>query len=393
VLGTVIALLVVLLVVLVGIFVRLLQPVGVPAGSEETPGLEWVRSMYGFGPSAQEQLLSPSSVAIAPNGEIYATDPIRARIMVFRPDGVFSRLLQTGKGGAGEGQFIRPESISIDGNGDVYIADSWAKKIIVFDAAGKYLREWPVDQMARGVYAADGKVYVLDVGHVIVFDSKGEELANFGTRGREPGQIDAYQGIVAKDGVIYVADSFNKRIQAFTETGTVIWSVPSGTRRGSVMTTSSAQGDGSGSKAVPGHAWDLPQDLVFDARGRLIVVDAFRFEIAVVDPKTGKVQATYGEYGREDGQFYYPTSIAYDPARDWFAVADTQNNRVQIVRIPGSGAVVTAPVWSALSSPYRYLAIPAVVLVLALAFAVWMAVRLKDASMPSEQAEEELEDE
>lgn len=374
VLGSLIALLVLLLIVLVVVFVRLLQPLGLPTTLPSTGKMEWVRSLYGFGPSADEQLLWPSSVAVAPDGDIYVTDQVRARIMVFRPDGTFRRLLHTGGGGTAEGQFIRPESISVSEGGDLYIADSQANKIIVFNSTGTYLREWPVDAAARGVYVDEGKVYVLDSGKVIIYNTNGTRRSSFSTRGKAPGQIDAYQGIVAKDGIVYVADAYNKRLQAFDETGRLQWVLPDATSPLSVTTTKSA-GDGSGSQAVPGHKWDLPQDLTFDGRGRLIVVDAFQFEIAVVDPKTGKVQATYGEFGKEDGQFFYPTSIAYDSARDWFVVADTQNNRVQIVKIPNSSPSVSGPSWRALASPYRYLLVPALVLLVAIIFAIVTARR------------------
>ena len=388
VLASVLVLLVALLIALIAIFANLLRPAGLPdsASSGASNGVQWVRSLYGFGPAADEQLLSPSSVAIAPNGDIYATDPVRARIMVFRPDGIFSRLLHTGAGGRGKGQFVRPESLSIADNGDVYIADSWAKKIIVFDSHGAYLREWPVDSMARGVFVTGGRVYVLDVGHIIVFSTAGKRIASFGTRGTKPGQIDAYQGIVARNGRTFIADSYNKRLQSFTESGSVLWAVPRRSATRSGPDTRTASGDGSGSGALADHAWDLPQDLVFDGRGRLIVVDAFAFEIAAVDPATGKVLASYGEFGREDGQFFYPTSIAYDARRDWFAVADTQNNRVQIVRIPGSGAIDSSALWRAASSPYRYLVAPALVLLLAIVFATWTGFRMLKVKNNTEQA-------
>jgi len=104
------------------------------------------------------------------------------------------------------------------------------------------------------------------------------------------------------------------------------------------------------------------------------VVDAFSFDLTVVDAKTGARGKSYGSFGRADGEFYYPTSVAYDERRDWFVVADTQNNRVQVVRIPGSTAEpVQASVWRILSSPYRYLGPPACVLLLAVAFAAWSA--------------------
>lgn len=353
-----------LLIGLLVFFFRLLEPQKFDYTPADSTEMRWVRSLYGFGPSADEQLKSPSSVAIAPNGDIYVTEPVRSRVMVFRPDGTFRTLLHTGAGGAGAGEFARPESIDIAENGEVYIADSWAAKIIVFDADGEFLREWPVEEQARGVAVVEDRVYVLDVGRVLVYDTRGEQLASFGTRGPGTGQIDAYQGITARDGQVYIADSFNKRLQSYTESGTLTWAMPdAAAARSGPSNVATTTGDGSGSGAVSDYRWDLPQDVIFDGSGRLIVIDAFRFEIAVVDPETGVVQASYGEFGRLDGQFFYPTSIAYDAERDWFAVADTQNNRVQIVRIPGSASSVVAPVWRAASSPYRHLLIPALLIV------------------------------
>ena len=57
----------------------------------------------------------------------------------------------------------------------------------------------------------------------------------------------------------------------------------------------------------------------------------------IFSAEDGEFIAKYGAYGRDDGQFIFPSSIDYDPDRDWFAVADNGNSRVQIIRIPGSG--------------------------------------------------------
>lgn len=363
VLSLVVMLLLALLGVLVALFFNLLKPVGLPQGAPSAGSKEmtWVRSLYGFGPSAAEQLRSPSSVAVAPNGDIYATDPTRSRIMIFSADGVPKGILMSATPGAEEGLFVRPESIDIAENGDVFIADSRAKKVIVFNRNKEYVREYQVDEMARGVYVADGKVYVLDVGKVIVFNLAGTRISSFGTRGKLPGQIDAYQGIVARKGTVFVADSYNRRLQAFDESGTLLWAQPTATS----------------TPTADGGSWDLPQDLTFDGRGQLVVVDAFTFELVVVDSKTGERLETHGEFGRNDGQFFYPTSVAYDGLRDWFVVADTENNRVQVVRIPGSSAQpVQASVWRIISSPYRYLIPPAVVFLLAIIFAAWSAWRM-----------------
>jgi hypothetical protein len=372
-----IVILALLLGVLVWVFYGLIKPKGLPSTIAETEGMTWVRSIYGYGPASDEQLYAPGSVAIGPNGDIYATDATRARIMVFRSDGTFRRLIHTGAGGTGKGQFIRPESIDVDSEGVLWIADSQAGKVIAFDRAGAFVREFPIEIQARGIYVDNGRVHVLDLGRILVFDTAGKKLGAFGVRGPQPGQIDAYQGITAKDGAIYIADSFNKRLQAFDESGAVVWTVPGGaaSRRGPTKGGQSGP-DGSASEQVPDHRWDLPQDLVFDGRGQLVVVDAFNFEIAIVDPKSGKVMSVWGDFGRNDGQFFYPTSIDYDANRDWFAVADTQNNRIQIVRIPGTAANPVAGVWRALSSPYRYLLIPLLLVLVALVLTALAVARM-----------------
>lgn len=375
ILATAIFILLALLAGLVYLFYTLIRPAGIPRSDTTVDKLVWVRSMYGFGPAKDQQLRAPSSVAIAPNGDIYATDPMRARIMVFRSDGTFKRLLHTAGGGTRKGMFIRPESIDIDESGDVYIADSWANKIIVFDSEGAFAREWPTDTQARGVACADGKVYVLGAGRVYVFDSRGRAISAFGARGPMPGQVDAYQGITARNGTVYVAESLNKRLQAFSESGTIEWTAPDGPagRRG--PTNQSAPDTRPAPVSSIDVQWDLPQDIVFDGRGRIVVIDAFRFEFVVVDPETGAPLEKYGEFGRQDGQMFYPTSVDYDPVRDWFVVADTNNDRVQIFRLPKSSDQSGAVVWRALASPYRYLAIPVGLTLCALLLGAWMVRR------------------
>ena len=51
---------------------------------------------------------------------------------------------------------------------------------------------------------------------VSVFTCEGKFLTSFGTRGAGPGQINNPCGIaVDKNGVVYVADSRNNRLQSF----------------------------------------------------------------------------------------------------------------------------------------------------------------------------------
>jgi len=378
------------------LFLELQPPSQLTVSERQEDGLQWVRSIYGFGESADEQFFSPSSVAVGPDGLIYVTDPTRARVLIFMPDGEYAGILHTGAGGTGEGEFIRPESIDVDEANQLYIADSWANKIVVYDVNGNYIREWAIPAQARGVDVVDDEVFVLSMGRVFVFDKSGLPLIEFGRRGAEPGQIDAYQGVTADEERIYVADSFNRRIQAFDREGNLVWARPlyGGASKSlfavedtpSVEPTSTEQDEN-----VEDFAWDLPQDLTFDGAGRLVVVDAFRFQMVVVDPETGDVIEAYGDFGREDGRFHYPSSIAYDSETDWFVVADTQNNRVQIVRIPDSGGGLAEAANRVTLSPNRFVIYPLLVplVLLLLILLVWLARRIAATTRARAYAREE----
>jgi sugar lactone lactonase YvrE len=363
VLIVVIALLLAGLAVLGFFFVRMLQPPGTP--KEETAGgLVWVRSIYGFGPSKDEQLLEPTSVAIAPNGDIYANDAQRSRVMRFSSDGAFKSLIHTGAGGTGPGQFKRPGSIATDADGNVFIADQSAGKIIVFDDQGSFVREWAVDG-AGGLTISGDTVYVLARSEVLVFSRQGQKQGSFGRRGKGRGELDAYQGIVVDGTRIYIADALNKRLQAFSRTGDVVWVSPDVASSASKPAEISTKTLEASATSNPQSPYELPQDVVFDGAGRLVVIDAFKFQMIVVDRDKGKVIAAYGDYGSRDGLFFYPTGLAYDPQRDWFAVADTRNDRIQIVRIPDTGESPQAAMSRLMTSPYRYCAVPLLLLLLA----------------------------
>jgi hypothetical protein len=123
-----------------------------------------------------------------------------------------------------------------------------------------------------------------------------------------------------------------------------------------------------------------------DGAGRVVVIDMFECALAVFDPADGSLIGKYGDYGDEDGYFFYPTSVSYDPARDWFTVADNLNNRVQVVRVPGSagdGAAV-ATIRRALAGPLRACLLPLALLLLAIV--VWAVTRSRRTKVRKRQA-------
>ena len=68
--------------------------------------------------------------------------------------------------------------------------------------------------------AADGSVYVLTLESIKKLDSSGKLLKEWGSWGSADGQFDGPSGITTdSSGNVYVADTYNHRIQKFTSDG------------------------------------------------------------------------------------------------------------------------------------------------------------------------------
>lgn len=107
----------------------------------------------------------PTSLAIAPSGDLYITDGYgNARVHRFSNDG---RLIESwGEPGSGPGQFAVPHGIAIDADGIVYVADRENSRLQLFSPEGDYLKSW--DNLARPseVFIDEHQtVYVAELGY------------------------------------------------------------------------------------------------------------------------------------------------------------------------------------------------------------------------------------
>jgi outer membrane protein assembly factor BamB len=165
---------------------------------------------------------------------------------------------------------------------------------------------------------------------------------------------------IGKDGTIYVADQYNNRVSAYTRDGVRKWIRATG-KPGNQ--TSPAETMISEATTAPAQM-QLPAGITIDGAGRLVLVDAFGFQLVVLDATNGEFIGRYGDAGVEDGKFVYPSAIAYDSRLDYFAVADTSMQRVQLIRIPGSGGSALAGLNRTLLGPARACLVPLALLVL-----------------------------
>jgi DNA-binding beta-propeller fold protein YncE len=77
---------------------------------------------------------NPNSIAVDPDGLIYVTDAISARVVVLDPDGNFVRMF--GKRGDGPGNFARPKGIAIDSDGNIWVADAQLHRLQALSPTG-----------------------------------------------------------------------------------------------------------------------------------------------------------------------------------------------------------------------------------------------------------------
>lgn len=370
-LGIVVLLLFLLLIGVTYAVVRLTPGKGAPTGKADLPeGIEWVRSIYGWGSAPDQALRTPTDVAIARDGTIWVVSG-HEMIAGFNPDGSPKKAFKAE--GAGS-----PEGIAVGPDGNLYVAD-FAGQLLAYSTDGELIDSWKVE-LPSEVDVRDGKIAVASAYGVAVFTFDDEMLLKLGgARGWAEDQFDLPHGIrLGDDGTLFVSDTQNRRVKAYGPDGRIKWisgEAPDRSKPGVADVRS-------GETSIGAQPFALPSGMTIDGNGRIVLVDPFKFRIAVLDPNTGEVvrekradgspgrQAFYGEYGAADGFFSYPTGIDYDPARDWFAVADTANNRVQIIRLPGSGGSIFAPILGAFRAPMLVCCIPWILLLVALGLAL-----------------------
>lgn len=163
-------------------------------------------------------------------------------------------------------ELARPQSGAVDEAGRIYVTDASRQAVFVFDPVAGKLDVW----------------------------DKAEGLANFA------GPV----AVAAAKGVAYVSDA---------ELGIVA-------RLGA---------DGTPQRALGRGLLKRPTGLAYDAeRGELYVTDTASHDIKVLD-LAGGLKRVLGRRGEGDGEFNYPTHLAF--ADGELYVTDTMNSRIQVI--------------------------------------------------------------
>ncbi|TDB39569.1 MAG: hypothetical protein D9V44_00935 [Actinobacteria bacterium] len=378
ILGVVLAVLILLLGLSTYFLYRMVTPVGGNVGGStavDDGGLVWVRSIYGKSDAPADQFDQTQGVASAADGSLWITDGGHFTLMHFAADG---RYLGETKGPA-DTPLQAPSRLAIGEDGKIYACETMGDSIRVIDPsnvttdAGSFNIPQPVS-----VAVSDDRIAVGAVSGFAILEKSGKPIKVFGSRGKGDDQFDYVHGIAFDEqGNVYVADSYNNRLSAYDKDGNRLWIIRTGKPSNSAeqVNDNLTVAEPTDAALKGKDALQLPLGLTVDGAGRVVVIDMYDCTLAVFNADDGSFVGKYGIEGADDGQFFYPASVSYDAGRDWFTVADSLNNRVQIVRIPGSagGSGVVATVRRAIAGPLRACIYP--FLLLLVAFIVWLVVR------------------
>ncbi len=260
-------------------------------------GYDWPDSNHGITAD------SKGNVWIAGNGD--------KDTQVLKFDGAGQFILQLGKHGVHNGSndtqnFWKPTKIFEDADAnEVYISDGYGnRRIIVFDAStGAYKRHW-------GAYGEKP-----DDSPVPSYNPSAEPSKQFNT---------VHCVIVSKDGFVYVCDRVNDRIQVFRKDGTFVKEQridPKTYRSGSVWDMTFSR--------------DPEQTYIFAANG----VDE---KINILLRSTLEVLTSFGDGGRQPGQFFGVHNLATDSKGNLYTAETYTGARVQRFIFKGVGPVTKA---------------------------------------------------
>ena len=218
-------------------------------------------------------------------------------VLKFTASGTF--LMQIGKPGQSKGSndtdnLRLPAKTFIDKvANEVYVADGYGNhRVIVYDAdTGKYKRHW-------GAY-----------GH----KPDDASLGNYDPDAPPPQQFrnPVHCAELSVDRLLYVCDRVNDRIQVFKPDGTFVKEV---------FIEKQTRGSGS--------AWDIAFSK--DAAQKYIyLADGENDRVHILDRQSLEMLTTFGEGGRQPGEFYGVHSIATDSKGNIYTTETYRGQRVQ----------------------------------------------------------------
>jgi tripartite motif-containing protein 71 len=160
-------------------------------------------------------------ITVDSSGVVWVADTGNNRIQSYNPsNGTFVAI---GSLGSGNGQFNQPQGIAISAT-DIYVADTGNSRIEELTLSGTYVTSFTGLNHPQGIaLAPDGTLWVAETGNNDIVHLSGDLSTNlgdgFGSFGTGNYGLFAPHSLAVFGNTLYVADTYNNRVQEFDITG------------------------------------------------------------------------------------------------------------------------------------------------------------------------------
>jgi NHL repeat len=206
--------------------------------------------------------VNPMGIAIDSSGNVYVADQVHQRIAKFTSDGIFIKDWASS---------INPTDIAIDSLDNVYVTEMFDSRIAKFTSDGILITKWNTGPISRGISVdSSDNIWVTsaNIGNtnylVQQFTPDGIQLIQWSSAGNDGVNIPTFNGYgIAFDseGKLFIADTFNHRIQKYETNG-------------SLITQFGISGIGDGE-------FNSPHDLAIDSQDKIFVSDTHNHRVQV----------------------------------------------------------------------------------------------------------------
>jgi sugar lactone lactonase YvrE len=247
------------------------------------------------------ELVQPYGCAVDSKGNLYVADQKVGAIFIFSTDKETHDvdLIKN----TVHAHFSRIIGLAMDDSDRLFVSDPGLRHVLIFDKEHKaedVVTEGMVEPGGLAVDTRNRLLYVSDVelDQVLVYDADTlKPLRKIGTTGHKheltsPGDFSRPAGVaVDEEGNLYVADTYNNRVEIFDADGQFI-------------STFGKAGDG------PGY-FSRPKGIAIDGDGHIWVADGMQDRVQVFN-KEGQLLISFGGHGLLPGQFQGLVGITID---------------------------------------------------------------------------------
>ncbi len=278
------------------------------------------------------QIVEPNGIAVSDDGSVlYVSDRAQGAVFVF--DFGKKHFLKVGAE-KGEAGLDWPMGVALDGEQNIYVVEQGKKAITVFDPSGKRIRSFTdsslerpcgiaIDRERRRLYVADSSHTLSKDQTVKIFSFDGKLIGKLGgQKGDGPGYFNVPTYVwVDNNGDVYVTDTMNCRVQAFSPDGKYLRSY-------------GERGDAYGQ-------FSRPKGVALDSFHNVYVVDSGWSNVQIFNPQ-GQVLLFFGGRGPLPGMLKNATAVAIDKSNHIY-VGDYLNHRVEEYQLVNTNAADSIP--------------------------------------------------